>query len=151
MEAIKHGAQELEVMINLGFFRAGDEDYTLNEIRNIMNVSHSCIHKIIIETGLLTQTEKKKACQLIMKTGAAFVKTSTGFGPSGATTEDIQLLTREAGKKAKVKASGGIRNLQRVEELWKAGASRIGTSAAVSIMREFENQSGLQNRHSKAS
>jgi len=151
MEAVKLGAQELEIMINLGPLKAGDEAYTLNEIRNIINVSPKSLHKIIIEIGLLNQKEKKKACQIILKTGAAFVKTSTGFGPSGATVEDIRYLARETGKKAKVKASGGIRTLQRVVELWKAGASRIGTSAAVSIMKEYEDQFGLQNHHSKAS
>ena len=151
MEAVKLGAQELEIMINLGPLKAGDEDYTLNEIRNIINVSPKSLHKIIIEIGLLNQKEKKKACQIILKTGAAFVKTSTGFGPPGATVEDIRLLARETGKKAKVKASGGIRTLQRVVELWKAGASRIGTSAAVSIMKEYEGQFRFQNHHSKAS
>ncbi len=140
MEAAKHGAQELEIMINLGFFKSGDDRYTLEEIRNIQNVSPRCIHKIIIETGLLNHEEKKRACGLILQTKASFVKTSTGMISAGATPEDVRLLKKEVGEKAEVKASGGIRTFQSVLELWRAGATRIGTSSAVRIMEEYNNQ-----------
>jgi len=151
MEAVKHGAQELEIMINLGFFKSGDDRYTIEEIRNIQNVAPQCIHKIIIETGLLNQEEKKRACGLILQTKASFVKTSTGMVSPGATPEDVRLLKKEVGKKAEVKASGGIRTLQSVLELWRAGARRIGTSSAVRIMEEYNNQTVSRKTRSKAS
>src|SRR5205085_7510760 len=116
--------------------------YLLRELRDIVEAADERPVKVILETALLTHDEKILACELIKDSGAAFVKTSTGFGPGGATVEDVKLLREMVGPKFGVKASGGIRDLQTALSMIEAGASRLGTSASVAIVQSMPN-SGL--------
>ncbi len=137
MEALKHGAHELDMVINLGALKSGDEKYVKNEVLNLVNVCQKAVLKVILETGALTSKEIVRGARLILEAGAKWVKTSTGFNYPGATVKDVRLLKKTVGDRGLVKASGGIRTLAAVESMVKAGASRIGTSHGVSIMREY--------------
>lgn len=141
MEAIKHGAKELDLVINRGALRSGDDPYVKHEILNIINVSQKALLKVILETGALTRDEIVRGARLAMEAGARWVKTSTGFGPRGASVEDVKLLKETVGDKGFVKASGGIQDLKTVEAMVRAGASRIGTRHGVSIVQEYLQQS----------
>jgi deoxyribose-phosphate aldolase len=136
-DAIKNGAEELDAVINIGALKSGDVGFVENEIREISRVG--AFLKIIIEAGLLTRREKVKACIASRDAGADFVKTSTGFGSGGATAEDVALMRSTVGEEMGVKASGGIRNLGSALEMLEAGATRIGTSTGVDIVREGHN------------
>ncbi len=136
MEAVQNGADELDIMINLGMLKSRRYGSLSIEIKNIMNMTPQVIHKVILETGYLTDEEKVEACRLALEAGAEFIKTSTGFGPA-ATVEDVRLIRQAVGSKARVKASGGIRDLATVEAFVRACANRIGTSTGVSILREY--------------
>jgi deoxyribose-phosphate aldolase len=137
MEALKHGAHELDMVINLGALKSGEEGYVKNEVLNLVNVCQKAVLKVILETGALTSEEIVKSARWVLEAGAKWVKTSTGFNYPGATVKDVRLLKKTIGDRGFVKASGGIRTLDEVESLVKAGASRIGTSHGVSIIKEY--------------
>jgi deoxyribose-phosphate aldolase len=137
-QAINHGAIEIDMVINIGALKS--EDYELVE-RDIATVARTChdngaICKVIIEAALLTEEEKVTACQLAKKADADYVKTSTGFGPGGATVEDVALMRRVVGPSMGIKAAGGIRTLKTAMEMIEAGATRIGTSSGIKIVQE---------------
>lgn len=137
-DAIAAGADEIDMVINVGALKAGDYDLVRRDIEAVVNSASGRIVKVIIETALLTDEEKVKACQLAKQAGADFVKTSTGFGPGGATAKDVALMRQTVGKYMGVKASGGIRDYAIAEEMIKAGATRIGASASVAIVKHQE-------------
>ncbi|HSW36460.1 MAG TPA: deoxyribose-phosphate aldolase [Candidatus Limnocylindrales bacterium] len=133
-EAVSDGAAEIDMVIHIGALKSGDQKYVLDDIAAVVEAAGGNTVKVIIETGLLNDKEKILACQLAEKAGAGFVKTSTGFGPGGATIADIQLMREAVGSKLGVKASGGVRTLVAARELINAGATRLGTSSGVSII-----------------
>lgn len=137
-DATAHGAQEIDMVINIGELKAGNDDAVRSDISAVANASHEAgaILKVIIETCLLSDEEKRRACELSVAGGADFVKTSTGFSTGGATTADITLMRETVGPELGVKASGGIRTLEAAEAMIEAGATRLGVSAAVSILEE---------------
>ena len=139
--AIKDGADEIDMVMNVGAFKSGDFKSVEEDIKAVRRaIGNDKILKVIIEAGLLTNEEKVKATEIVKSGGADFVKTSTGFGYGGATIEDVKLLRKIAGDKIGVKASGGIRDYQTAMNLIQAGANRIGTSSGVRIMQEFGDQ-----------
>lgn len=131
--AIKDGADEIDMVINIGALKSQKLLLVEDDIREVVNASEGKIVKVIIETSLLTDKEKIIACQLAEKAGANFVKTSTGFAGGGATVEDIKLMKDNVSTHIEVKASGGIRDLEAAKKMLAAGATRLGTSAGVSI------------------
>ena len=139
-QTIHHGATEIDMVINIGALKS--EDYELLE-QDITAVARTChdngaICKVIIEAALLTEEEKITACQLAKKAGSDYVKTSTGFGPGGATVEDVTLMRRVIGPSMGIKAAGGIRTLETAKKMIEAGATRIGTSSGVKIVQEAD-------------
>jgi deoxyribose-phosphate aldolase len=151
-DAIVGGASELDVVMNISRFLSGEFAYVAEELASLNgevsavamnNGLNDAVFKVVIETAYLTDKMKRLAVQIVVASGADFVKTSTGFGPGGATTDDVALLREEAPERLAVKASGGIRTLEDALDLLNAGASRIGTSSSVQIMREAED-GGLQ-------
>jgi len=136
--ALRAGAQELDMVINVGALRSSDEDLVKLDIRAVAEAAREAgaIVKVILETALLENDEKVTACVLAKEAGAEFVKTSTGFGPGGAKVEDVALMRRAVGPQMGVKASGGIRTLADLEAMVAAGATRIGASASVKIVAE---------------
>lgn len=146
VDAIENGADEIDMVINVGALKAKDYDEVLYDIQEVKD---GCVHnpawkeaklKVIIETSLLTEEEKIKACELATEAGADFVKTSTGFSTGGATASDVALMKKTVAGKAWVKASGGIRDLETAKAMIQAGADRLGTSATVAIMKEYEKE-----------
>lgn len=134
----KDGAVEIDMVINVGDLKAGDYKSIEKEINLILKaIGEGKILKVILETALLTQEEKIKGAKIVKNSGAHFVKTSTGWGPGGATVEDVALLRETVGKNFGVKASGLIRDYQKTLQLIQAGANRIGTSASLKIMEEY--------------
>ncbi len=133
--AIEDGATEIDMVINVGAMKDGDFEYVENDIRKVKEACGKNTLKVIIETCLLTDEEKEKACQLSMNAGADFVKTSTGFSTGGATKEDVALMRKTVGNTCKVKASGGIRDAVMARLMVEAGADRLGTSATVNIIQ----------------
>ena len=140
--AIDAGAQEIDVVINIGRFKEGDDAYVLRELRDIAEATDERPVKVIIETCLLTQDEKLRACHLILDSGAQFVKTSTGFSSGGATLDDVRLLREAVGLKFGVKAAGGIRDTATALAMIEAGATRLGTSNSVAIVRGAATAAG---------
>lgn len=140
-QVIKQGASEVDMVINLGALKGGSYALVLNDILAVTEEAHQhqARVKVIIETALLTQREKILACLLSQAAGADFVKTSTGFGPAGATVEDVSLMRRVVGDGMGVKAAGGIRTLTDALAMISAGANRLGVSAGVAIMQEALN------------
>lgn len=136
-DALQAGARELDMVLNIGRLKAGETGRVQDEIAALAHLSHTAgaSLKVIIETCLLTNTEKELACQLAQAAGADFVKTSTGFSSGGATAEDIALMRRVVGPQMGVKASGGIRTLADALKMIEAGANRIGASASVAILQ----------------
>jgi deoxyribose-phosphate aldolase len=136
-QAIREGATEVDMVINVGALKSRDYELVERDIASIARVCHAgnAILKVIIEAALLTDEEKVAACQLAKVAGADFVKTSTGFGPGGATVEDVALMRRVVGPAMGVKAAGGIRTFEDAQRMIAAGASRIGASASVKIMQ----------------
>ena len=133
--AIGDGAQEVDMVINVGALKSGELDYVEEDIRGVVRAARpTTVVKVILETCLLTDEEKVTACRLSKRAGADFVKTSTGFGGGGATAEDVALMRRTVGAEMGVKASGGVRSLEDAEKMVKAGATRIGASASVKIV-----------------
>lgn len=133
-DAVESGADEVDMVIPIGFLKDKRYDYVENDIRAVVKAAGKALVKVIIETCLLTDDEKVKACELAKKAGADFVKTSTGFSNGGATVGDIELMRNVVGPDMGVKASGGVRNFMEAEEMIKAGATRIGTSHGVDIV-----------------
>lgn len=127
-QAVEDGADEVDMVINIGAMKDKNYDYVLNDIIAVRNECKGKILKVIIETCLLTDEEKVKACELAKEAKADFVKTSTGFSTGGATVDDVKLMKKVVGNELKVKASGGIRDVETVEKMIAAGASRLGTS-----------------------
>jgi len=136
LAALRSGAQEIDMVINVGALRSGDNEAVKFDIQQVVKPSHEAgaIVKVILETALLDDNQKAVACLLAKQAGADFVKTSTGFGPSGATAHDIALMRSVVGPGMGVKASGGIRTLEDVQTMTAAGATRIGASASVKII-----------------
>ena len=136
-KAIRDGATEVDMVINVGALKSRDYELVQRDIASVARACHSggSILKVILEAALLTDEEKVAACQLVKVAGGDFVKTSTGFGPGGATAEDVALMRRVVGPDLGVKASGGIRTLADAEKMIAAGASRIGASASVKIVQ----------------
>jgi deoxyribose-phosphate aldolase len=129
------GADEIDMVINIGALRDGAWGVVEDDIASVVNAtSENIITKVILENCYLTEEEKIKGCHLSMAAGADFVKTSTGFGPSGATIEDVALMRKTVGDESGVKAAGGIRDLQTALRMIEAGATRIGTSSSVQIV-----------------
>lgn len=141
-DAVAAGADEVDMVINVGALKAGDYDMVRRDIEAVVEAAQGRIVKVIFETALLTDEEKIQACHLSKQAGADFVKTSTGFGPGGATAHDIELMRKTVGKYMGVKASGGIRDLAKAQEMVKAGANRIGASASVAIVKGAAAQAG---------
>ena len=138
--AITDGADEIDMVINVGMAKMGNWDYVYEDIKAVVDAANGVLVKVIIETCYLTDEEKVNACRAAVKAGADFVKTSTGFGTAGATVEDVRLMRSTVGDACKVKASGGIRSLSDFNAMIDAGADRIGCSAGVKIMEELENE-----------
>ncbi|MDD4503824.1 MAG: deoxyribose-phosphate aldolase [Clostridiaceae bacterium] len=137
-QAIENGADEVDMVINIGALKSGKLDIVEEDIKAVADACKGkALLKVIIETCLLTDKEKVTACELSKKAGADFVKTSTGFSKGGATVEDIILMRRTIGPNMGVKASGGIRNLESSLKMIEAGATRIGASASISIINEL--------------
>ena len=134
--AIRDGAREIDMVLNVGELRGGNADAVQADIRAVVEAAHAsgAIVKVILETALLTDPQKVAACELAKAAGAGFVKTSTGFGPGGATVEDVALMRRTVGPQMGVKASGGVRTLEDLQKMVAAGASRVGASASVKIV-----------------
>ena len=132
--AIDLGAEEIDVVLNLGKLKDGDDKFVLRELRDVVEAADDRIVKVILETCLLSRDEIIRACHLAVDSGAKFVKTSTGFSKSGATLEHVQLMREAVGKDFGVKASGGIRDRAIAEAMIAAGATRLGTSASVAIV-----------------
>ena len=133
-ESVKAGAEEVDMVINIGAVKDRNWDFVRDDIKAVVEASKPAIVKVIIETCLLTDEEKVKACELSEEAGAAFVKTSTGFSTGGATVEDIRLLRKTVGDRLQVKASGGIRTPEFARELVEAGADRIGAGNGIVLL-----------------
>jgi deoxyribose-phosphate aldolase len=133
-EAVKYGAGEIDMVINIGAIKDKDWDFVKNDIAEVVKASKPAIVKVIIETCLLTEDEKVKACELSEEAGAAFVKTSTGFSTGGATIEDIKLMRKTVGDRLQVKASGSIRTAEFANDLVAAGADRIGAGNGIVLL-----------------
>ena len=134
-DALSNGADEIDMVINIGMLKAKNYDYVLSEIREIKAVCGDHILKVIIETCLLTEEEKIKMCEIVTESGADYIKTSTGFSTAGATFEDIELFKKYVGSDVKIKAAGGISSMEDAEHFMKLGADRLGTSRIVKIVK----------------
>jgi deoxyribose-phosphate aldolase len=133
--AIDNDAQEIDLVINIGRLKDGEDDYVLRELRDVVEAAAERPVKVIIETCLLTRAEKIRACHIVQEAGAQFVKTSTGFSTGGATIADVRLLRETVGEKFGVKAAGGIRDTETALAMIRAGATRLGTSCGVAIVQ----------------
>ena len=141
IDAIKNGADEIDMVINIGELKAGNDEYLLNEIATLKKACGEKILKVIIETCLLTDEEKVKMCKIVTEAGADYIKTSTGFSKAGATFEDIALFAKNVGKGVKMKAAGGISSIADAEEFVRLGADRLGTSRIVKIVKAQDDGS----------
>lgn len=137
-KAVEDGAEEVDMVINIGALKDGNSEYVKNDIKAVVEAAKGVIVKVIIETCYLTDEEKELACRLSKEVGADFVKTSTGFGTGGATAADVALMRKTVGDSVGVKASGGVRNLKDALDMVEAGANRIGTSAGLIIVSEMD-------------
>lgn len=138
-DALNNGADEIDMVINIGELRAGNYAYVKNEIAELKNICGKKILKVIIETCLLTEEEKIKMCGLVTEAGADFIKTSTGFSTAGATFEDVALFAKHVGKNVRIKAAGGITSFEDAEKFISLGATRLGTSRIVKIAKTEDN------------
>ena len=134
-EAVNSGADEIDMVINIGALKDKKYDFILNEIKEIHEACNGKILKVIIETCLLTEEEKIKMCEIVTEAGVEYIKTSTGFSTAGATLEDIILMRKYVGKNVKIKAAGGISSFEDAEKFIEAGANRLGTSRLVKIIK----------------
>ena len=138
-EALREGADEIDMVIHVGDLKAGNDDKILEEIRAIKKVCGDKILKVIIETCLLNEDEKLRMCRIVTDSGADYIKTSTGFSTAGATREDVALMRANVGAHVKVKAAGGIASLADAEDFINLGADRLGTSRVVKIIKNTDN------------
>ena len=138
-EALREGADEIDMVIHVGDLKAGNDEKILEEIRAIKAVCGDKILKVIIETCLLTEDEKLRMCRIVTESSADYIKTSTGFSTAGATREDVALMRANVGAHVKVKAAGGIASLQDAEDFINLGADRLGTSRVVKIIKNTDN------------
>jgi len=145
-QAIELGADEIDMVIHLGAARSADFENVLDDIHRVVSVAKTAAVKVIIECCLFDDDVKRKLAEIVAVSGADYVKTSTGFSASGATVEDVRLLSRIAPARLKVKAAGGIRDWSICQAMLVAGAARIGTSAGVAIMQQWKESAGLQCR-----
>ncbi len=136
-QAVNDGADEIDMVINMGALKDKEVDFVENDIRTVVKAAGGKIVKVILETCLLEESEIIKACSISRKAGAHFVKTSTGFAGGGATVADIALMRKTVGSDLQIKASGGIKTLEDTKKMIEAGADRIGASAGVAIMKEL--------------
>jgi deoxyribose-phosphate aldolase len=141
IDALNSGADEIDMVINIGELKAGNYDYVLNEIKTLKKACGDKILKVIIETCLLTDEEKIKMCNLVTEAGADYIKTSTGFSTAGATFKDIALFAQNIGPNVKMKAAGGISSIADAEEFVRLGADRLGTSRIVKIVKAQDDGS----------
>lgn len=148
-EAIRAGAKEIDMVINIGALRSGDYKTVLDDITKVVKAAGDIKVKVILETCYLTEEQKIAGCVLAKAAGAAFVKTSTGFGTGGATEEDVKLMKRIVGEDMEVKASGGIRTLEDAKKMIEAGATRLGASASVAIVSPPPKKPKLEIINSK--
>ncbi len=139
-KAVRDGAGEIDMVINIGAVKAGDFDYVLREIREVKDACDGRLLKVIIETCLLTEEEKIKLCGIVTEAGADYIKTSTGFSKGGATREDVALMKAHVGPDVKVKAAGGIAGLKDAEDFIALGADRLGTSRVVKAVKGKSEQ-----------
>lgn len=135
-DAVKNGADEIDMVINIGDLKDHKDEDVLNEIKAVKEACHGKLLKVIIETCLLTEDEKIRMCKIVSLSGAEFIKTSTGFSTAGATKEDIELFSKYVDPHVKIKAAGGIASLEDAEDFIKLGADRLGTSRIVRIVKE---------------
>jgi len=141
MQARLLGADEIDIVINIGALKSGDWATVRKDISDVIMATKGIVHKTIIETCLLDDDEKKRVVGIALEAGSEFIKTSTGFGPRGAKVRDIRFIKNIVGDAAGIKAAGGIRTLRQVQSMLNAGATRIGTSAGVKILRELADSS----------
>lgn len=141
-DAIANGAEEIDMVINIGFLKDGRYEEVEEEIRQIHEACNGKILKVIIETCLLTEEEKIKMCEIVTNAGAEYIKTSTGFSTAGATFADVELMRKHIGKDVKVKAAGGISSFDDAEKFMSLGADRLGTSRLIKIMKNTDNGAG---------
>lgn len=141
-DALANGADEIDMVINVGMLKAKEYDYVLNEIQAIKEACGDKILKVIIETCLLTEDEKIKMCEIVTESGADFIKTSTGFSTAGATFADVELFAKHVGPNVKIKAAGGISSMDDAEKFIELGASRLGTSRIVKIVKNQASDGG---------
>jgi deoxyribose-phosphate aldolase len=140
VNAVTNGAEEIDMVMNIGALKSGDTELVQKDIEAVVNaVKDKALVKVIIETSLLTEDEKVTACQLSVQAGAHYVKTSTGFSTGGATVEDVALMRKTVGPNVGVKASGGVRTAEDAKAMIEAGASRIGASSGTAIVDEYQN------------
>ena len=137
-DAVKNGADEIDMVINIGWAKDGRWEDLLSEIRAVKAACGGHLLKVIIECCLLTEAEKIKLCEIVTESGADFIKTSTGFGGGGATREDVALMAAHVGPKVRIKAAGGIANLEDAADFIALGASRLGTSRVVKAVKALE-------------
>ena len=135
-EALDNGADEIDMVINIGALKEGNDSYIQNEIRILKEICGSHILKVIIETCLLTEEEKIRMCRIVTQAGADFIKTSTGFSTAGATFEDVRLFAQYVGGQVRIKAAGGISSFDDAETFIRLGADRLGTSRLVKLAKE---------------
>jgi deoxyribose-phosphate aldolase len=135
--AVADGALELDMVLNIGRLRSGDDQYVDEDIRAVVEVAGDLVVKVILENAYLDDEEKVRGCRLAEEAGAAFVKTSTGFAPSGATHEDLRLMRRTVSERVQVKAAGGVRTLDALLEVMRLGVTRVGATATETILEDF--------------
>lgn len=135
-DAVANGADEIDMVINIGWLKDGRADEVKAEIEEVKRACHGRTLKVIVETCLLTHEEKIKACRIVTEAGADYIKTSTGFSTAGATPEDVALFKENVGENIKIKAAGGISTLEDAEEMLRLGASRLGTSRIVALVKQ---------------
>ncbi|WP_299025929.1 deoxyribose-phosphate aldolase [uncultured Thermanaerothrix sp.] len=145
LQALEDGASELDMVINIGELRSGNDDFVRQEIQAVVAAAKGHIVKVILENAYLTKEQIVRGCQLVEQAGAHFVKTSTGFAPSGATVEDVRLMRASVSPRVQVKAAGGIRTLEAILEIIDAGATRVGATATAAILDAFRaRQNSIQ-------
>lgn len=141
-DAVKNGASEIDMVINVGFLKDGRDEEVLEEIRLVKEACAGKILKVIVETCLLTEEEKVRICRIVTKSGADYIKTSTGFSTGGATFADVALMRENIGPDVKIKAAGGISSFDDAEEFIRLGADRLGTSRLIKIMKQSGPEEG---------
>lgn len=139
-DAVRNGADEIDMVINIGALKSGDDEYVLEEIRAVKAACGGKLLKVIIETCLLSEDEKIRMCRIVTESGAEYIKTSTGFSTAGATREDIKLFAKYIGPNVRMKAAGGIASLEDAQDFLDLGASRLGTSRIVKAAKEQEHK-----------